>query len=265
MLLITGASGFVGRNLIAEVQRRRIKYKVFSFRDSHVDALSLDGVDCVIHLSGLAHRRGKIATDEFKKVNTANTVELALRCKAAGVKQFIYLSSLSVYGEKQNFIDETTICDPDTQYGISKFVAERELNQIASDSFRIVILRPSMIYGEGAPGNYHTLTKFVRFFPIVPIPKIDNKRNFVDIKKVTSAILSSRDLLINGTYIVVDEYPLSTTDLMVMICHKENKKYFIMKSIFSNCLIRCLPTRFRNKLGGNLLVNSAESDEKLGF
>src|SRR5690606_7124221 len=109
----------------------------------------------VIHVAGIAHvKETKENADLYYKVNRDLAFEVAKKAKNEGVKQFIFLSSMSVYGIETGIIKINTPTNPKTNYGRSKLEAEELISSIESDSFKVAILRPPMIYGKGCKGNY---------------------------------------------------------------------------------------------------------------
>lgn len=106
--------------------------------------------DVILHVAAIVHNKEKPRLETiYKKVNTDLTLELAEKAKLEGVKQFIYISSMSVYGKRSGIIDRDTVPEPDTNYGKSKLKAEEGLIEMEDESFRIAIVRPPMVYGKG--------------------------------------------------------------------------------------------------------------------
>ncbi|MFD3081114.1 NAD-dependent epimerase/dehydratase family protein, partial [Streptococcus agalactiae] len=118
-----------------------------------------------------------IDPDLYQKVNTELPIELANLAKEAGVDQFIFLSSMSVYGNEESLISSATKANPSTCYGKSKLAAEAGLKALQSDHFKILIMRPPMVYGPKATGNYARLSKLSKVTPI--FPKIGNQRSMI--------------------------------------------------------------------------------------
>src|SRR5688572_1664280 len=178
--LVTGATGFLGRTVVAQLlaagvavrttaRRPRADLALPDFRPSDLTASDdlgplLSNIDRVIHVAGLAHQFGRQAADNaaFQRVNALATERLARAAIAAGVRRFILVSSVAVYGSQHGEIDESTPCQPATAYGRSKWLAEQVLrNLVAGTCMETVILRPVTLYGEHDPGNVGRLMRTI--------------------------------------------------------------------------------------------------------
>ena len=179
-ILITGVSGFIGQALVAELIRQSFsisiavrqksnlfpdEVKQFVVRNFESDSdfsASLIGVDCVIHLAGKAHvidKNKASVLDEFRLINTDLTLNLARQAAAAGVNRFVFLSSIGVNGNQniKPFL-ESDAPNPQEPYAISKYEAEQGLFELSKETdMEVVIIRPPLVYGENAPGNFGRL------------------------------------------------------------------------------------------------------------
>lgn len=134
--------------------------------------------DAVFHVAGIAHiKETKKNAPLYYKVNRDLTIETAETAKKNGVKQFILLSSMSVYGLTTGTITKDTIPAPKSNYGKSKLEADIEIIKIADSSFKVAIMRPPMVYGKGCKGNYQLLRKAALRLPL--FPDIENKRSMI--------------------------------------------------------------------------------------
>ena len=189
-ILITGANSYIGTSFANYLAQPEFAGKY------QVDTLDMIGdawrshdfsqYDTVYHVAGIAHSdNGKISDERAKlyyAVNTDLTVECAKKAKEAGVKQFIFMSSAIVYGDsapigKEKLIIRDTPVNPANCYGDSKVQAENGIRPLDCDSFKVVILRPPMIFGKGSKGNYPLLSKLARKLPA--FPKVENKRSML--------------------------------------------------------------------------------------
>lgn len=189
-VLITGAGSYIGETFRA--------YAGKHYPALHIDAVDmLDGswrdkdfssYDIVYHVAGIAHADVGNVSEETKekyyKVNTDLAVEVARKCKVEGVKEFIFMSSMIVYGDsaqygKKKVVDEHTVPHPANFYGDSKLQADVAVRDLADDGFKVIVLRPPMIYGKGSKGNYPTLAKLAKKLPV--FPKIENERSMLHI------------------------------------------------------------------------------------
>lgn len=235
MILLTGATGFIGRRLcqvlpkdkIRLMVRRRLTDKSFESFVSSIDRSAqygeaLRGVDVVIHTAGRAHVMKDDSDDPltiYREVNTAGTINLAKQAAAHGVKRFIYLSSIKVNGEFTAVDKPFTpngIVAPIEPYAISKAEAEQQLRSISKETdMEIVIIRPPLVYGPAVKANFALMMKLAqRNFPL-PLGAIHNKRSFVALDNLVDLILTciKHPDAGNKTFLVSDDHDLSTTEL----------------------------------------------------
>lgn len=172
-ILITGANSYIGTSFEKYMAQWPEKYQVdtVDMIDGTWREKSFAGYDCVYHVAGIAHSdSGKISPEKAKlyyAVNTDLTIETAKKAKAEGMKQFIFMSSAIVYGEsapigKSKVITKDTPVSPANSYGDSKVQAENGILPLNDDTFKVVILRPPMIYGPSSKGNYPVLSKLAQ-------------------------------------------------------------------------------------------------------
>ena len=141
------------------------------------------GYDVVFHVAGIAHQKEtKENAHLYYEINRDLAIEVANKAKIEGVKQFIFMSSMSVYGKEVGVITKDTKPKPKTNYGKSKLQAEESLNALSDDNFKVCILRPPMVYGDGCKGNYQIIVKFVKKFSI--FPRVNNKRSLVNVENL---------------------------------------------------------------------------------
>nr|WP_010433957.1 NAD-dependent epimerase/dehydratase family protein [Vibrio cyclitrophicus]OEE21950.1 UDP-glucose 4-epimerase [Vibrio cyclitrophicus ZF14] len=203
-ILITGATGFIGQHLIRLNQNFRCVVRSgekHSFTDSYsvptINA-STEWVDCfqdvnsIIHLAGLAHNRA-YTDDEYRAVNTEGALRLALKAAEAGVKRFVFVSSIGVNGSSSNN-GSFSHCDsvnPHNAYTSSKYEAEVGLKKISKQTgLEVVIVRPTLVYGPNAPGNFRTLVKFVTKLPFLPFGLANNQRDFVAVQNLADLLVT---------------------------------------------------------------------------
>lgn len=149
-ILITGAGSYIGTSFNNYMGQFKDKYKVdiIDLKNKSWCKKSFSGYDVVFHVAGIAHiKETNENKDLYYKVNRDLTIEVARKAKKDKVKQFIFLSSMSVYGLEIGIINKDTIPNPNTNYGKSKLEAEEGLNKLAASDFNVVILRPPMVYG----------------------------------------------------------------------------------------------------------------------
>lgn len=215
----------------------------------------------VFHVAGIAH----VSTDPkmkdlYYEVNTKLTIENARKAKAEGVKQFIFMSSIIVYGDStsgSDVIDINTIPKPSNFYGNSKLQAEKGIDQLASNEFKVVVLRPPMIYGKGSKGNYSFLSKFARKSPI--FPDIDNRRSMLHIDNLCEFIKLMIDNEESGLFFPQNKEYVCTSDLVRIISEFHCKKIKLTK-IFNPILKLMFGVSIVNKAFGNLVYEESMSE-----
>jgi nucleoside-diphosphate-sugar epimerase len=243
-VLLTGASGFVGRAVLDAANKRGIDVlPVFrSLASAHgrpgaVLILGLDGesdwsqalqgVDVVIHAAARAHVMEEEALDpltEYRRVNVQGTSNIARQAGAAAVRRFVFISSIKVNGETTVLGRPFTAEDapaPEDAYGLSKAEAETELRRIAEETgMEVTIIRPPLIYGPGVKGNFSSLLNWVR--QGLPLPLGDlahNRRSFVGLDNLVDLILVcvEHPKAANQTFLISDGEDISTTELLMKI------------------------------------------------
>ncbi len=205
-ILITGASGFVGSHLSKDHRIGRIVVRAgercehWRCEQFFIDNLDGDtnwtnafqGIDAIIHLAGLAHSKN-FSKESYKRINVKGTMHLAEQAAKAGVQRFIFVSSIGVNGPNTHgkpFKSDDPTC-ADNDYTRSKLQAEQGLQKIAEKTgLEIVIVRPTLVYGRNAPGNFGSLTNFISKLPILPFGLADNRRNFVFVQNLVDLLMT---------------------------------------------------------------------------
>ena len=189
-VLITGEGSYIGESFeeYAKNNYSNIEIDSMDMLDPEWKEKDFSKYDAVFHVAGIAHADvGNVdesTKEKYYAVNTDLTVEVCKKAKAEGVKEFIFMSSMIVYGEsapygKSKIIDENTVPTPANFYGDSKLQADVAVRDLATDDFKVIVLRPPMIYGKGSKGNYPILAKLAKKLPV--FPKVDNERSMLHI------------------------------------------------------------------------------------
>ncbi len=210
-----------------------------------------------MHVAGIAHTsKDPSLKDKYYAVNTELTYELAKMAKSSGVKQFVFMSSIIVYGDsapigQQKIITKDTLPQPDDFYGDSKLQAELKLKTLVSEDFSVAIVRPPMVYGDGSKGNYPKLVKLAKHAFI--FPKVVNQRSVIYIDNLVSQL---KDILSNnyaGTFLPQDDKYFCTSEFIKEYRHELGKKTYL--TVIFNPLIKLLATKigFLNKVFGNMV------------
>lgn len=241
-ILVTGSSGFVGSNVIAAayaqgwscVQQCRQQYgstiddAVFV---SNIDAntnwnRALSGVECIVHCAARVHQMKddpQSALKHYREVNTAGTINLARQAHAAGVKRFVFISSIKVNGEYtqigQPFRPDSNIAPADP-YALSKYEAEMELQQLAQETgLEVVIIRPPLVYGPGVKANFQSMMRWIEKGVPLPLGAIHNQRSLVYIDNLVDLILvcCEHHNAVGKTFLVSDDHDVSTSQLLKQV------------------------------------------------
>ncbi len=183
-VLITGANSYIGTSVEKYIAARYPDECVFETVDT-VDGTwrerSFVGYDVIFHVAGIAHQKEtKENAPLYYAVNRDLAVEVAQKAKADGVRQFIFLSSMSVYGKLTGRITKETELRPKSHYGQAKLQAENDIQPLGDDGFKVCILRPPMIYGKGCKGNYLALRKFALKLKLFPYVKNERSMLYID-------------------------------------------------------------------------------------
>ena len=240
VVLVTGAAGFVGRALSASLVGTRSV--VGTVRKSSGDSVfegvklvtgnlsvdfdwseALSGVSVVVHCAARVHVMSETSVNplaEFRRVNVEGTLSLARQAAKEGARRFVFVSSIGVNGCEtpvQPFTDSDEVV-PHTSYAVSKHEAEVRLRELASETgMEIVIIRPPLVYGPNAPGNFASLMKWLRSGTPLPFGAITaNRRSFVFLGNLVSLIVTCIDhpAAANQSFLVSDDEDLSTAELL---------------------------------------------------
>jgi len=260
-ILITGSQSYIGMSVEDWLKREPQKYKIETIDMKTNDWKNHDfsNYDTVFHVAGIAHVDVDGITEEIKqlyyKVNTQLAIDTAIKAKQEGVAQFIFMSSMIIYGEsapigKKKVITRDTKPSPANFYGDSKLQGDLGIQKLDSEKFKVVILRPPMIYGRGSKGNYPLLSKLAQ--KTFLFPNINNERSMLYIRNLCEFIKLMIDHEERGVFFPQNEEYTQTSNMVEMISKTWNRKIYLTK-MFNWCvhLIACIP----GKMGG--LVNKA--------
>ena len=230
-IIITGATGFVGKNLSKFLKEKGHHISPLSLRK----AWELDqNAEAIIHLAGKAHdTKNTSAEKEYFEINTELTKKLFKEFLNTTAQDFIYFSSVKATADKvEGFLDENHTSNPQTPYGKSKLEAEEFLlSQKLPENKRLFIIRPCMIHGPGNKGNLNLLYKFVQKGIPYPLAAFENKRSFLSIDNLNFLILEmlSNKNVGSGIYNFADDEVLSTNELVKLIANTSGKKEKLWK------------------------------------
>ena len=263
-VLITGAGSYIGETFRA--------YAGKHYPALHIDAVDmLDGswkkadfspYDIIYHVAGIAHADvgnvDEATKEKYYKVNTDLAVEVCKKAKAEGVKEFIFMSSMIVYGDsapygKKKVVDEHTVPHPANFYGDSKLQADVAVRDLADDKFKVVVLRPPMIYGKGSKGNYPTLAKLAKKLPA--FPKIENERSMLHIDNLCEFLCQIMlvEFSTPSVVLIPQNAEWTNTSEMVREIADVGGKSIMLLKVFNPAV--WLGSKVPSKIGG--LVNKA--------
>jgi nucleoside-diphosphate-sugar epimerase len=297
-ILITGASGFVGKALVAKLAMSEEKLPVallrhgsvfsetkqnmerFHFSDFH-DHESLEkalkNIDCVVHCAARVHMMNETDADPleaFRRVNTQGTLNLAALAAKQGVRRFIYLSSIKTLGEEtlpgRAFRYHDTL-NPQDAYGISKAEAEAALTKLAADTeMELVIIRPPLVYGPGVKANFASLMKLARRNLPLPLGAIRNKRSMVSLDNLVDLIETciNHPLAANQVFLVSDDHDVSTTELLETMTRAAGKKPRLLPvpmKVIEKLAQLLGKSAIADRLCGSLQVDISHTKETLGW
>jgi len=262
-ILITGKNSYIGKSLENWLMREPNKYQVDSvgMKDGSWKDKDFSQYEVVFHVAGIAHvSSNPNMEDIYYKVNRDLAIETAKKAKSKGVKQLIFMSSIIVYGDSSSskkVIDKNTVPTPNNFYGNSKLQAEEGIKHLESDKFKIVILRPPMIYGKGSKGNYPRLAKLAKKTPV--FPDIDNERSMLHIDNLCEFLKIMIDNEESGLFFPQNAEYVKTSDIVRIIAKVHGKNIRMTKLL--NPLVRLMyGIGLVNKVFGNLVYDHSMSD-----
>ena len=225
-ILITGAGSYIGTHIAAYLPEKTYAVRQLDLRRG-LDPRAFEGQDVVIHVAGIAHQKETPQNKGlYQSVNCDLAVETAELAKKYGVKQFIFFSSMSVYGKTTGRITAETQPAPNTHYGKSKWDAEQKMAALADDSFRIATLRPPMIYGKGCRGNYPRLSALAKKLPV--FPQVQNQRSMLYIGTLCEFVMQLIESGKGGLYFPQNREYVNTTGMVQAIADCHGKKMTVI-------------------------------------
>lgn len=270
-ILITGANSYIGTSFENYMSAWSDDYQIDT-----VDMIgegwhsqSFIGYDSVFHVAGIAHistkRLDQQTRERYWNTNALLPVQVAKKAKAEGVGQFIFLSSMSVYGEHGSMkhpvvITKDTLPTPRDIYGQSKLAAEEGLEALNAATFAVAILRPPMVYGPGCKGNYQHLVKAARIMPF--FPDIDNQRSMLQIDRLSSFVRAIIEKQAAGLFFPQDDEYVNTTKIVAAIAQSQGKSLRLTK-VF-NPALRILSGKMVliDKVFGSLVYNMVNDERQ---
>ncbi len=290
-ILVTGATGFVGSRLVVGLKKQNYSVVATSRRTDSVESSLinmgeissstdwssvLNGCETVVHTAGRAHIIDDRAEDklaEFRQVNRDATLKLAYDAEQAGVKHFIFISSIGVNGSYTNGVPFTELSEPRpaSDYAVSKYEAELILTErFAKSLMKITVIRPALICGENAPGNINRLLKLVSSGIPLPFKGVKNKRAMASLDNVVSFIITciSNQKSRGELFLLADTNAPSTEDIVHAFADGMNKPARVFgfpSSLLKTALQAVGRKNLYEQLFGSLEVDASKSSELLSW
>ena len=262
-ILITGAGSYIGTSFEKYLKDFGDEYSVdtVDMVDGSWREKSFSGYDAIFHVAGIAHiKETKDNAHIYYEVNRDLVKDVAEKAKSDNVKQFVFLSSMSVYGLTKGRITEKTKLNPNTNYGKSKFEAENLIAPLQDEKFNVVILRPPMIYGKDCKGNYRTLRKFalkLKFFPYVK-----NERSMLYVENLCEFVKLMIDNNESGVFYPQNDEYTNTSEMVKTIAATHGRKVRLVKGFGWALKFLGLFTGIVNKAFGSLTYDKDMSKYK---
>ena len=266
-VLVTGASGFVGERFM-EYNAKKYALEAVSLRKTKVEEIDFSKIETIVHLAGMAHQMQKIDDQIYFDVNFHLTTDFAKAAKVAGVKHFIFISTVKVYGDepKSGYLDLSSPCHPNDPYGKSKLEAEKALKKLEDDQFKVSTIRPPLVYGPKVKGNMIRFLNLAQKNLPIPFKGIENQRSMVFLDNLVELINAVIDSKTSGTFIAGDKKPISTSELLETMYDGLNisPRWFKMPGIGIS-ILKMLKPQLEKRLFGSFVIDNTETNKILNF
>ncbi|MDJ0332965.1 NAD-dependent epimerase/dehydratase family protein [Planococcus sp. S3-L1] len=263
-VLVTGENSYAGRQFEKRIVDLEMDWEVdfLSVRNDGWKMKDFSSYDAIYHVAAIVHQKEKSENESlYYKVNRDLTFDLAEKAKLEGVKSFVFLSTIAVYGligriGEDTIISKETKENPTSYYGKSKLEAEQKINVLQSDDFHVSILRIPMIYGYGCPGNYSALSKLSKKVPL--FPKINNKRSLIFVDHLSDLV---NHLIMNrtsGLFLVKNPNDINTLEMVNEIAKSNDKK--IVNSNLLSFFVKLFGNQFgvTRKMFGSIIYKNED-------
>jgi nucleoside-diphosphate-sugar epimerase len=296
-LLVTGANGFVGKGLVTYIAEKGLEVQQ-CMRKNNGDAGvgseslflhgnledkidwsdALENIDAVVHTAARVHVMNENSSDpltQYRLINVKATIDLAKQALKAGVKRFIYISSIKVSGEQSEYgkpLEASEVPHPIGDYAVSKYEAEMALQELASETgLEVVIIRPPLVYGPGVKANFYNLAKVIRLGLPLPLASFNNNsRSMVYLDNLTDFTLlcAVSPSAANQIFMVSDGNDVSTADLIRYMASAMSKTVRLIPvpvALIEKLAVICGKQNFIQRLSGSLQVDIQKNYDVLGW
>lgn len=266
-VLITGSDSFIGKYFLRNAPEFHVEE--FDIQNCKIKEIDFSGCDVVFHVAAIVHQTKAISDETYFAVNRDLAFQVAKAAKLAGVTQFVFMSTVKVFGE--NTVDsqpwtESSECLPQDAYGKSKYAAEKLLNELESEDFVISIVRTPLVYGPGVKGNVAKMATLIKKSSVIPLGNIKNKRSMVYVGNLVAIIKRVIEKQHSGIVLASDNRIISTSEFIRLLMDGCDEKHYLMS--FPAILkwgVKYLKPSLYQRIFGSLEIDSTRSFEKLEF
>ncbi|GAB3289859.1 NAD-dependent epimerase/dehydratase family protein [Pseudidiomarina andamanensis] len=275
-ILVTGSSGFVGRHLVKKLSEIGVSFNSLDrarFLATH--EIPTEKCEIVIHLAGRAHVLREKSADPYKEFYTANckfAIDVAKAASTKGLKRFVYVSSIGVFGKSCsiNALTEASGVEPKEHYSTSKLEAEGELTLLSRElGFELVIVRPALVYGYDSPGNINRLLALVEKLPVIPIAEKTNKRALVYVENLVDfLLLTTNHPRAAGKAFNIADDSISTHEILSGFAKGMKKKPILFagpRIIWKLIFFLTGKTKMYEQLFESLVIDMSYAQKELGW
>ncbi|WNF90834.1 NAD-dependent epimerase/dehydratase family protein [Vagococcus fluvialis] len=258
-ILVTGENSYIGTSFVTYMEQFKEEYEVetISVRGDEWREKDFSIYDAILHVAGIVHKKETSQNEKsYYDVNVTLTEKLAEKAKSEGVKQFVFFSTISVYGKIIGEIGKNSIEKPISYYGKSKLLAEKKLTKLETNDFNITIIRPPMVYGPNCSGNYKKLRNAI--LKLKMFPNVSNKRSMIYIGNLLFFTKKLIDFNCSGIFIPQNLEFVDTKEMIQEISYQNESKLFLVP-FFYNEKNKILNASFLKKILGNLVISTDAS------
>ncbi len=263
-ILIAGAGSYIGTSFEKWLKKYPDDYYIctLDMKNSLWKDVNFSKYEIVLYAAGIVHiKETKENKSLFYRVNRDLSYEIAKKAKNDGIKQFIFLSTMNVYGIDNGIITENSHLNPKSNYGKSKFQAEELIKALEDKSFKAAIIRSPMVYGKECRGNYRRLSKMAAKMPV--FPEIDNKRSMIYIDNLCEFIKGLIDNDERGLFFPQNSEYVNSSEMVKLIAEAHGRKIWMIKLF--NPLLRMMNIKIINKIFGDLVYDMSMSEYKKAY
>ncbi len=258
-VLITGSGSYIGESLQRYLAKWPQEYTVdtVDMTDDSWRERDLSIYDAVFHVAGIVHmRESAVEALLYKRVNCDLAVETAQKAKREGVRQFVFMSTMGVYGMDSGVITPETAPAPRSLYGRSKLAAEAGLSTLADADFRLAVLRPPLVYGPGCKGNFQPLKRIAEKSPI--FPRVKNQRSMLYIDHLSAFVKLLIDRELGGLFFPQNSEYVETAQMVGLMAKTLHKRLYMSR--LAGALVRMLRPAWPRlqKAFGDLIYRDTE-------